>query len=280
VRDDGLPVGDYQDHSRSHGMTAPPRRAEFVKTLARAGGEAIRGLLPAAPVREKEGRGNLVTAADEASERAILRFITESFPDDGILTEESGPVTGDLSAARHLWVIDPLDGSNNFAFGRQYVAISVGLVEDGELQAGAVYDPFRDELFFAERGRGAFLDGEVIRVREHRHLASASVATDNCYDPAGTRRNLELCLRIHPSPWILIRGSAVLGMCEVARGRTDLYFHTALQPWDNAAAFLIVREAGGRVAAFDGADADFRASGAIAGNDDLVEQCVRCFQPE
>jgi myo-inositol-1(or 4)-monophosphatase len=156
----------------------------------------------------------------------------------------------------------------------------VGYVEGGELQAGAVYDPFRDELFFAERGGRAFLNGEEIHVRRHSHLTSASVATDNGYEPVVTRRNLELCLRFRQMPWILVRGSAVLSMCEVACGRTDLYFHTALQPWDNAAAFLIVRAAGGRVVGFDGADADFLASRAIAGNGHLVEECVRCFQPD
>jgi myo-inositol-1(or 4)-monophosphatase len=255
-------------------------RVDFAKTLALTGGEAIRGVLPTDRVGEKEGRGNFVTAADEASEKAILQLIAEMFPGDEILSEESMPRIGDLSAVPHLWIIDPMDGTNNFRFGRQYAAVSVGYVEGGELRGGAVYDPFRNELFFAQKGGGALLNAEVIRVRGHRHLPSASVATDNCYEPAGTRRNLELCLRISPSPWILVRGSAVLSMCEVACGRTDLYFHTALQPWDNAAAFLIVREAGGRVVGFDGADAPFVASSAIVGNSDLVEQCVRWFQPK
>jgi myo-inositol-1(or 4)-monophosphatase len=264
----------------SHGAPSQLRRVEFVKTLALAGGEAIRGMLSTDRVREKEGRGNFVTAADEASERAILRLLAETFPGDGIITEESRPGVGDLLAVQHLWVIDPLDGTSNFRFGRQYAAVSAGYVEGGEVRAGAVYDPFRDELFYAERGKGAFLNGKEIQVGGHRGLPSASVATDNCYEVAGTRRNLELCLRIRPTPWVLLRGSAVLSMCEVACGRTDLYFHTALQPWDNAAAFLLVREAGGRVVGFDGADAHFLASSAIAGNGGLVEECVRCFQPE
>jgi myo-inositol-1(or 4)-monophosphatase len=250
----------------------------FVKTLALAGGDAIRGVLATDRVANKEGRGNFLTAADEASERAIVRHIAAAFPGDDILAEESRPGGGGLPAVPHLWVIDPLDGTNNFRFGRPYAAVSVGYVGDGELRAGAVHDPFRNELFFAARHAGAFLNGVPIHVRGHRDLASASVATDNCYEPAGTRRNLELCLRICPSPWILVRGSAVLSMCEVACGRTDLYFHTALQPWDNAAAFLIVREAGGQVVGFDGADAHFLASSAIAGNRALVEECVRCFQ--
>jgi myo-inositol-1(or 4)-monophosphatase len=253
------------------------RRADFVKTLALAGGAAVRGVAPTDWVTAKKGRGNFVTAADRASERAIVELLTETFPGDKILTEESRPFLENLTAVQDLWVIDPLDGTNNFRFDRQYAAVSVGYVEDGELRAGAVDDPFREELFFAERGGGAFLNGEQIHVRSHRHLSSASVATDNGYEAAVTRRNLELCLRIRPTPWILIRGSAVLSMCDVACGRTDLYFHTALQPWDNAAAFLIVREAGGRVVNFDGVDADFLASSAIAGNVALVEEAARRF---
>jgi myo-inositol-1(or 4)-monophosphatase len=264
----------------SHGTPSQRSRAEFAKALALAGGEAIRSMLSNERIKEKEGRGNFVTAADQASEKAILRLISAKFPDDEILTEESRPVIGDLSAVENLWVVDPLDGTNNFRFGRQYAAVSVGYVEAGELRAGAVYDPFRDELFYAERGGGALRNGEEIHVGRQQHLPSASVATDNGYEPIQTRRNLELCLRIHPSPWVLMRGSAVLTLCEVACGRTDLYFHTALQPWDNAAAFLILREAGGLVVGFDGANVDFLASSAIAGNGDLVQQCLRCFQSE
>jgi myo-inositol-1(or 4)-monophosphatase len=254
-------------------------REELVKALALAGGEAIRGSSRAQGVGEKEGRGNLVTAADRASEQAILRRLAEEYPHDRILSEESRPSVGRAAGAAHLWVIDPLDGTNNFRFGRPYSAVSVAYVEGGVPRAGAVYDPFREELFFAVRGRGAALNGEAIRVSRSRDLSSASVATDNCYDPAGTRRNLGLVLRIQPCPWVLVRGSAVLGMCEVACGRTDLYFHTSLQPWDNAAAFLIVREAGGRVLGFDGAEVDFFAPAAIVGNAGLVEACRRYLTP-
>jgi myo-inositol-1(or 4)-monophosphatase len=256
----------------------PSRREDFVKTLARAGAQAVRRSLPAAWVEEKAGRGNLVTTADRSSEREILGLLARAFPEDMVLTEESPIAVGELAAVPRLWVIDPLDGTNNFRFGRRYAAVSVAYVEAGVPRAAAVCDPFHDELFSAASGQGAFLNGSPIHVGNVRHLPSASVATDNGYDPAATMRNLELCLRIQPSPWILLRGSAVLSMCEVACDRTDLYFHTALQPWDNAAAFLIVREAGGRVVGLGGGDADFLASGAIVGNSDLVEQGLRYFQ--
>jgi len=263
------------------GSTQAPDRsgiADLLKAAVRAGGEAVRATLPAAGIALKEGRGNFVTAADAASERAILELIKAAFPADEILSEESRPDGEDLLHIPRLWVVDPLDGTSNYRFGRPYWAVSVGYVEDGEPRAGAVYDPFRNELFFAESGRGASLNGNSIRVGERKDLASASVATDNCYDPAGTRRNLELCLQIEPAPWLLVRGSAVLSLCEVACGRTDLYFHTDLKPWDTAAAFLIVREAGGQVARLEGTPAGFLAGSAIAGNADLVGQCVRLFR--
>lgn len=260
------------------GTPQPSRQEDFVRALALAGAEAVRRSLPGGGVEEKAGRGNLVTAADRASEQEILRLLMKVFPQDKVLTEESPVAVGQPAAEPRLWVIDPLDGTNNFRFGRRYAAVSVAYLEAGVPRAGAVCDPFHDELFFAASGQGAFLNGRPIHIGNVRHLPSASVGTDNGYDPVTTRRNLEMCLRFHPSPWILVRGSAVLSMCEVACGRADLYFHTALQPWDNAAAFLIVREAGGRVVDLDGVDVDCFTPSAIVGNSYLVEQCRRCFQ--
>jgi len=151
-------------------LTSPSGRIGFVKTLALTGGEVVQSAIPTDRVVAKEGRGNFVTAADEASEKAILWLIAQTFPDDEILTEESRPAVGDLSAAQHLWVIDPLDGTNNFGFERWYAAVSVGYVEGGQLRAGAVYDPFRKELFFAEKGGG----------RSSMESQSVSAGTSTC----------------------------------------------------------------------------------------------------
>lgn len=252
-------------------------RSSLLQELAIAGGKAILASMPKDGVVAKEGRGNFVTAADHASEQAILRQLTHAYPNDAILTEESRPDGHDLLNEPRLWVIDPLDGTNNFRFDRPHSAVSIGYVEKGELKAGAVYDPFRDEVFFAECGGGATRNGERIAVSDQESLSAASVATDNCYDPEGTRRNLELFLRIRPSPWLMVRGSAVKSLCEVACGRTDLYFHTALQPWDNAAAFLIVQEAGGILVDLEGRPVNFLSSHVIAANTALVKQCLQCF---
>lgn len=251
-------------------------RGKLALEAARAGGQALR-TSSSSWVQKKEGYGNVVTEADRASEQAIVALIASSFPRDEVLTEESPPRHGDLHRAPCLWVIDPLDGTNNFRCGRLYYGVSVAYVENGEPVAGAVYDPVRDEVYFAEKDRGAFLNGVSIHVGQQQALAGAAVATDNGYELAATRRNMELFLRLERCPWLLVRGSAVLGMCEVACGRTDLYFHTALQPWDNAAAFLIVREAGGVACLFDGTPAHFSTSSVITGNAAIVHECARAF---
>jgi myo-inositol-1(or 4)-monophosphatase len=189
------------------------------------------------------------------------------------MSEESAPDTD--PAAGRLWVIDPLDGTNNHRVGRNYAAVSVAYVEHGAAVAAAVYDPYRDELYAATAGGGATRNGRPLRLTTGRPLAAAAILTDNGYDPAVTRFNLGLYLRLDPSPWVLVRGSAVLGLCDVAGGRADLYFHTALKPWDVAAAALVVREAGGVMTAFDGRPAGLTDSAAVAGPADLVSEFLR-----
>lgn len=246
--------------------------AEVLRQAALAAGQAIRSCRPADGLVEKAGRMNFVTAADLASEKAIMDAITAHFPAHDILSEESTSAIGEPLGCEHLWVIDPIDGTSNFRYEREYSAVSIGYIEHGEPVAAAVYDPFRDQLFTAQRGLGARLNGQRIAASSVTQLAKATVATDNSYDPAGTRRNLELMLRLPESPWCLIRGSAVLAMCDVAAGRLDVYFHTDLKPWDAAAAFLIASEAGATVAGIDGAPVTFMSPHAVLGNSNLVAQ--------
>ena len=251
------------------------KRSEVLKNIARVAGEAIRNAIPTDGVIEKEGRANIVTAADLASEKIIMDAIRANFPSDAILSEETTSTIEDPLQTERLWVIDPIDGTSNFRHERNYSAISIGYIENGEMIMGAVYDPFRDELFYAEKGGGAFVNGNKISVSEQRELSKASVATDNSYDPEGTRRNLEKVLKISPSPWVLMKGSAVLTMCEVAAGRIDVYFHSSLKPWDNAGAFLIAKEAGAEVVDLSGQDTNFLTENAVVGNKQLVTQFVQ-----
>lgn len=141
--------------------------------------------------------------------------------------------------------------------------------------AGAIYNPFCDELFTAEKGKGAFLNGVKINVAQETDLAHTEMATDNWYDPEGTRQNLELILKLKSIPFLFMKGSAVLVLAEVACGRMDLYVHNFLKPWDNAAGFLLIREAGGVVKDFNGTDVNFLSPQAVAGNATLVKQFLQ-----
>jgi myo-inositol-1(or 4)-monophosphatase len=245
---------------------------DLIKQALLKAGEAVLQFSPTDGLVHKEGRGNPVTAADLASEKIIIDLIHETFPEDQILAEETAGEIKDQLNADNLWVIDPIDGTNNFSHGRNYSAISIGYVEKGVIMAAGVYNPFTKELFQAERGKGALLNGNSIEVSALDDLSHATVASDNSSFPEGTRRNLQTMLKIPETPWFLMRGSAVLIMCDVAAARVDLYFHTFLKPWDNAAAFLIAEEAGAEVVGFDGKPVNFLSDTAVVGNKNMVKQ--------
>jgi myo-inositol-1(or 4)-monophosphatase len=247
-------------------------RSELAQQAAIIAGEIIRSSHPQAGSVSKEGRLNFVTAADLASEKAIIDHIRKEFPDDAILSEETNAELDDPLSVSRLWVIDPIDGTNNFRRQRDYSGVSIGYVEHGETILGAIYNPFRDELFTAQKGKGAFLNGERIYTAQEKELANTEIASDNWYDPAGTRQNLEIIMKLNPVPFIFMKGSAVLLFSEIACGRMDLYFHNFLKPWDNSAGFLLVREAGGVVKDFKGDDVNFLSPQAVAGNTHIVDQ--------
>ena len=253
-------------------------RAIFADRLARKAGRLIKKADPGKDVSEKEGRGNYVTWADLASERLIMDAIKKEYPTDQILSEETAPKLKNISNAESLWVIDPIDGTNNFYHRRNYSAVSIAYVERGEIKIGAAYDPFRNELFFAEKGSGAFLNKQKIVVGSASKLEKSTVATDNWYDHRVVRKNLETLLKIKRTPWTLIKGSAVLAICDVACGRVDLYFHRRLNPWDIAASLLILREAGGSAIDFSGADAKFNSPGIAVGNKKLINKFKKIIE--
>lgn len=242
-------------------------------------GEAVLKARPTEGIITKdEGRLNFVTGADLESERILKEAIEKKFPGHAILSEETESDTKDILAIEHLWVIDPIDGTSNFRYERNYSGISVGLVEKGEPVVGFIYDPFRDELFFAEKGKGAFLNGRPIHVADKTELKKTTVMTDNSYNPEGTKSNLEMLLKLNPIPWVLMRGSAVLAYADVAAGRADLYAHHALKPWDNAAGFVIAKEAGAVIKGLKGEDVDFTVSSLVIGNETLVEQFLQAIK--
>lgn len=245
---------------------------ESIKTGIKEAGVAVLNTAPSAGLTEKEGRLNYVTAADLASERILKETIQKNFPNHLILSEETESDIKDPLTVEHLWVIDPIDGTSNFRYGREYAGISVGYVEMGEPTAGFIYDPFRDQLFHAVKGEGAYLDEAKIHVSDTADLGKATLLTDNSYEPNGTKRNLQLVANLPQNPWVLMRGSAVLAYGDVAAGRADIYVHQFFKPWDNAAGFVIAKEAGAVIKRFNGEDGTFLDSSLVIGNQALVNQ--------
>ncbi len=204
-------------------------------------------------VREIRYKGavNLVTEVDLASERLIVETIQAAFPEHAFFTEE-GTGSAPLDAPA-LWVIDPLDGTTNYAHGYPMFCVSIAFLREGEPEFGVVYQPVLDELFIAERGVGAFLNGERLRVSQHAVLHSALLATGFPYDRERRREALAAFARFTLTARAVRRdGSAALNLAYVAAGRFDGFWEQELSPWDTAAGILLVTEAGGRVTDYDG----------------------------
>lgn len=253
-------------------------RDDLIKQAVREAGRIVLQSVPSEGVIQKEGQANIVTAADFASEKAIVTLIKKNFPNDAILSEETLSELDDPLSKSSLWVIDPIDGTNNFRYQRNYSAVSVGYLENGIPQIGAAHNPFTNEFYFAARGKGAFLNDKKIHVSNQTDITKASIGTGNQYDHTKARRNFELLLKLPKLAWVLIRGSAVLELCEIASAKIDLFFHNGMRPWDNAAAFLLIEEAGGVIKDFKGKNANILTSekeDVVTGNPKLVEEFLR-----
>ncbi len=200
----------------------------------------------------KEGTStNLVTEVDRRSEQAIVTILSAAFPDHRILAEEGGDHARGNSPCR--WIVDPLDGTTNFAHGYPAFCVSIGLEVEGRIVLGVVYDPLRQELFEAEAGKGAFLNGGRIHVSKVASLRQALLITGFAYDRENRQRNLVHFSRFAlESHGIRRSGSAALDLSSIAAGRADGFWELKLSPWDVAAGSLIVTEAGGRITDFAG----------------------------
>ena len=205
-----------------------------------------------------KGTIDLVTESDHASEAFLLGEIKSHFPDGHILAEESGSIQG---SNEDLWYIDPLDGTVNYAHHIPIFCVSIGFVSNGALTLGAVYDPMRDEMFLAEKGKGAFLNGKPIHVSDVVELEKSLLVTGFPYDTWNTELdNFKYFERLAKKTQGVRRlGSAALDACYVGAGRFDGFWEFRLKAWDVAAGGLIAREAGAKVTAIDGRE-DFLAS--------------------
>ncbi len=228
---------------------------------------------------EYKGAIDLVTEVDRACELAILDTIRSRYPGHDIVTEET-----DLArtGARHVWFIDPLDGTVNFAHSYPFFCASVALAVDGEIVAGAVFDPVRDELFSAEKGSGAHLNGRRLEVTAASRLIESLIITGFPYD---LHEKLEE--RLRPFNRVMGRaravrrdGSAALDLCYVAAGRADGFWEVILKPWDMHAGRLVVEEAGGRATRLDGTPLGLGADGCVATNGRIHKALVEALREE
>ncbi|WP_254566035.1 inositol monophosphatase family protein [Oscillatoria sp. HE19RPO] len=222
-------------------------------------------------IEEKGRPGDLVTAADKASEKAILEVLRRHVPEHGILAEESGKL-GD-SSSQYLWAIDPLDGTTNFAHQYPPFGVSVGLLIDGIPQVGVVFDPFHNELFRAATGLGATRNRQPIRVSETAELRNSLLVTGFAYDRRETPDNnyAEFCHLTHLTQGVRRSGSASIDLCYVSCGRLDGYWERGLSPWDLAAGVVILSEAGGKITAYDGSPWKIESGRILATNGKLHE---------
>ncbi len=202
-------------------------------------------------ITNKEGLNNPVTEADHASERAIFETIREAFPDHFLLSEEAGEI---LMDSEYKWIIDPIDGTINFANGIPICCVCIGVERKGEIIMGAVYNPLMKEFFFAEKGKGAFLNDRPIRVGKKSRVEESCLVTGFPYTYLdSTNGPLDVFERlIRKGVPVRRLGSAGIDLCWVAAGRFDGFYEHKLNAWDSAAGFLMVEEAGGKVTDFDG----------------------------
>lgn len=202
-------------------------------------------------ISNKEGINNLVTEADHAAEAAIIKTIRTAYPGHQVLSEEAGEIKVDSS---YKWIIDPIDGTINFAHGIPLNCVSIAVEHEGEMIMGAVYNPHLNEMFFAEKGKGATLNDNTIRVSEQPQAINACLVTGFPYtyinQPNGPLEIFERFIR----KGVPVRrlGSAAIDLCWVACGRFDGFYEHKLEAWDSAAGYLIVEEAGGKVTDFEG----------------------------
>ncbi len=225
-----------------------------------------------------KGPRNFVTAADKRAEEIVREELAKARPDYGFLGEEGGAHEG--SDKTHRWIVDPLDGTTNFLHGIPHFAVSIALERNGTIVAGLVYNPANDDLFIAERGKGAFLNDQRIRVAGRQRLAEAVVA---CGLPHYGRGDLALGRReiaAAQQHFAGLRrfGAAALDLAWIAAGRFDAYWERDLSPWDMAAGIILVREAGGFVTDLDGHDAIFTKGQIAAGNETMHHELLKLLK--
>ncbi len=248
-----------------------------LEVIAREAGTLLLDYLARSVTIEYKGEVDLVTEADRASEKLIVERLRARWPQHGIVAEEG---TRSETDAEYRWYVDPLDGTTNFAHGYPVFCVSIALARsDGQLQVGVLYDPTRDELFAAERGQGAKLNGRPIHVSKTKRLAESILGTGFPSHKRHQNPNIffyhQITLRSHG---VRRAGSAALDLANVACGRYDGFWEFNLNPWDTAAGVLLVQEAGGNVTRFDGSPFRLDSREVLASNGLFHHELIREFE--
>ena len=227
-----------------------------------------------------KGPNDYVSEVDRKAEDIIIQILLEAYPGHGILAEESGREHG-AKNSDYVWIIDPLDGTTNFLHGFPVYAVSIALAFRGQVQQAVVYDPTRNDLFFASKGRGAFLNDRRLRVSKRTRIADALIGTGFPFRKGDNfKRYVKMFEEVMQSCAGLRRpGAAALDLCYVAAGFYDGFFETGLSPWDVAAGSLIITEAGGLIGNFTGESDYLYQREVVAGNPKVYGQLVQILTP-
>jgi myo-inositol-1(or 4)-monophosphatase len=252
----------------------------MVKAARRAGRSLKRDLGEVENLQvSMKGPANFVTMADRRAEEMLCSDLSKSRPGYGFIGEEGGNRIGEDKS--HTWIVDPLDGTTNFLHGIPQFAISIGLQREGTMIAGVIYNPANDELYTAERGKGAFLNDQRLRVAGRRKLSECVIACGLPHIGRGDHElsRLEMAEIQNKVAGLRRFGAASLDMAFVAAGRLDGYWERNLQSWDMAAGAIIVREAGGIVSCVDGDSDPLQTGHVICGNEFIHAELVKILKP-
>lgn len=246
--------------------------ASVLEPIVRQAGHIILGYQGKDLKQELKADSSTVTIADKASERYLIEHLTPLIEGASFLAEESGRKTTD---SPYCWVIDPLDGTSNFAHGLSYFCVSVGLMYEGQIECGMIYYPFADQLFFAQRGKGAWCNGERLRVSQIDALERSFVVTALPYRRNVIPHALELANKVaQVVGGMRYPGAIALDLAHVAMGAFDGAIYADASWWDLAAGVILVTEAGGKVTAFEGPLAEKLSTSCVAGNKRVQEQLI------
>ncbi len=257
-------------------------RSPLINVMATAATKAARGLLRDFGEVEQlqvstKGPSDFVSTADTKAEAAVKAELQKARPRFGMLLEEGGATEGD---GEHVWVVDPLDGTTNFLHGIPHFAISIALLRNNQVVAGLIHEPVRDEMFWAERGAGAFMNGRRLRVSARRALNDSIIATGIPHRGRGDHAAFlrELPAVMAQTSGVRRAGSAALDLAYVAAGRYDGFWERALSQWDIAAGILLVREAGGYVSEINGGENMLASGSILAANDQLHRPLLKLLK--